>query len=252
MPDIEQTLAGGHAAGEVLRIGGTVRKPWLGSTPSVQRFMAHLRDQGLAEVPRPLGRDAQGRQVTEFVPGTPAPHDRPLPLEELEDVGRRIRRIHDAAESFERSPEDSWSTLIPVPHANLICHNDLAPWNLVAGEPPAFIDWDGAGPSTRLWDLAYAAQSFAFLVAGEDPGRAAARLRALVLDGYRADADLRAQLPGALRKRTLAMHDFLRDAHRRDFQPWGGMFVGGHGRHWAGAARFVSENESRWAAALAP
>lgn len=250
MPEIQEPLAGGNAAGEVLRIGMTVRKPWLESTPSVQRFMAHLREQGLTDVPLPLGKDAQGRQVTEFAPGTPAPHDRPLPLEVLEEVGRRIRRIHDAAESFEWNPDDSWSTVIPVPHANLICHNDLAPWNLVAGERLAFIDWDGAGPSTRLWDLAYAAQSFAFLVAGEDPGRAAARLRVLVLDGYRADADLRARLPGALGERTMAMYDFLHEAHRRDIRPWAGMFVDGHGRHWAGAARFVRENEPLWASTL--
>lgn len=100
MPEFEEPLAGGNAAEEVLRVGGTVRKPWLESTPSVQRFMAHLREQGLSEVPRPLGRDLDGRQVTEFVPGTPAPHDRPLPMEVLEEVGRRIRRIHDAAGSF--------------------------------------------------------------------------------------------------------------------------------------------------------
>ncbi|MDQ0092181.1 phosphotransferase [Paeniglutamicibacter psychrophenolicus] len=249
MPEIQEPLVGGNASGEVLRIGMTVRKPWLESTPSVQRFMAHLREQGLT-VPQPLGKDAQGRQVTEFVPGTPAPHDRPLPLEVLEEVGRLIRRIHDAAESVDRSPDDAWSTLIPVPHANLICHNDLAPWNLVAGEHLAFIDWDGAGPSTRLWDLAYAAQSFAFLVADEDPGRAAARLRALVLDGYRAAADLRAQLPGAMAARTQAMHGFLRESHRGDVQPWGRMFEDGHGQHWARATRFVKEHETLWAQAL--
>lgn len=250
MPEFEEPLAGGNAAEEVLRVGGTVRKPWRESTPSVQRFMAHLREQGLSEVPRPLGRDHDGRQVTEFVSGTPAPHDRPLPMEVLEEVGRRIRRIHDAAGSFKRSPDDSWSTLIPVPRADLICHNDLAPWNLVNGDRRAFIDWDGAGPSTRLWDLAYAAQSFAFLVAGEDPVQATARLRTLVVDGYRADAELRARLPGAMGERTEAMYDFLHEAHRSDFQPWGGMFASGHGRHWAGAARFVRDHEPLWAAAL--
>ena len=35
MPEFEEPLAGGNAAEEVLRVGGTVRKPWLESTPSV-------------------------------------------------------------------------------------------------------------------------------------------------------------------------------------------------------------------------
>ncbi|GAA1872773.1 hypothetical protein GCM10009715_19490 [Paeniglutamicibacter psychrophenolicus] len=250
MPKIQEPLAGGNASGEVLRIGMTVRKPWLESTPSVQRFMAHLREQGLTDVPQPLGTDAQGRQVVEFVPGTPAPHDRPLPLEVLEEVGRRIRRIHDAAESFERSPDDIWNTLIPAERPELVCHNDLAPWNLIAGERLAFIDWDGAGPSTRLWDLAYAAQSFAFLNDGQDPGAAAARLRVLVIEGYGAAAGLRAALPRAMGARTQAMHDFLRESHRGDVQPWGRMFVDGHGEHWARATRFVKDHESLWVQAL--
>jgi hypothetical protein len=32
-----------------------------------------------------------------------------------------------------------------------------------------FIDWDGAGPGSRLWDLAYAAHGFVPLAAGGDP-----------------------------------------------------------------------------------
>jgi thiamine kinase-like enzyme len=34
-------------------------------------------------------------------------------------------------------------------------------WNLVRdGERSVFIDWDGAGPGSRLWDLGYAAHGF--------------------------------------------------------------------------------------------
>jgi len=250
MPEVEEHLSGGNASQHVVRLGSTVRKPWLASTPSVHRFMRYLREHGLADVPRPMGRDSQGRQVTEFVSGRRAPDDRPLPLEALRRVGHQIRQIHDIAAGFEPEATDTWTAIIPAPGTFLICHNDLAPWNLVMGAHLTFIDWDGAGPSTRLWDLAYAAQSFGFLVAGQDPHEAAQRLRTVVVDGYQANAGLRSRLAAAMGDRTQAMYDFLRTADLDDFQPWGQMFRNGQGRHWDGAARFVRKNQSLWHEAL--
>lgn len=250
MPRNEEQLHGGNATDAVMRVGNTVRKPWQENTPAVHRFMEHLRDQGLSEVPRTYGKDPQGRQVVEFVAGTPAAHDRPLPADLLSTVGRRIRSIHDCAAGFTPAPGEHWSSLIPVADAELICHNDLAPWNLVLGDEPVFIDWDGAGPSTRLWDLSYAAQSFAFLVAAQDPHVAAVRLRSLVVEGYAAESEMCAGLPSTMIERTRAMYDFLRAAHREDHQPWGQMFLDGHGEHWAGATRFVEEHLELWVRAL--
>src|SRR5699024_5647293 len=107
----------------------------------------------------------------------------------------------------------------------------------------------GASPSTRLWDLACSAQAFTLNDASADPAESAARLAALV-DGYGADASLRAQLPRAMVQRTEAMHELLRTSHASGREPWGSMFVEGHGAHWRGAADHVAACEGVWAQAL--
>jgi tRNA A-37 threonylcarbamoyl transferase component Bud32 len=185
MVEDEQELTGGNASQSVVRIGHTVRKPWLENSPAVQSYLRVLRSSGV-DVPQPLGRDDDGRHVVEYVEGVLALDQLPLGRDELLRVGRMIRQIHDASEKVVIPNPDGWKMLLAAENPNLMCHNDLAPWNLVMGDRWAFIDWDGAGPSTRLWDLAYAAQSFGVLFDGQPVEEAALRLRAVV-DGYEAD-----------------------------------------------------------------
>jgi tRNA A-37 threonylcarbamoyl transferase component Bud32 len=155
----ERPLTGGNSTSGVVRVDSTVRKPWTSSTPSVSEFMTAVKAAGV-DVPAVLGRDSLGRQILEFLPGGLAHDLPPLTLPELGRVGRLVRAIHDAGRSFRPREAPTWNTLIPTSGEELICHNDLAPWNLIVGERWVFIDWDGPGPSTRLWDLAYAAQAF--------------------------------------------------------------------------------------------
>ncbi len=139
--------------------------------------------------------------------------------------------------------------LLPAENPNLMCHNDLAPWNFIMGKRWVFIDWDAAAPSTRLWDLSYAAQSFGMLFDGQPVPEAAARLRAVV-DGYGADEVLREALPEALGQRTAAMHELLKSSHETGFQPWADMYVNGHGQHWRAATDYVVGNRDAWKQAL--
>jgi hypothetical protein len=60
-----------------------------------------------------------------------------------------------------------------------------------------FIDWDGAGPGSRLWDLGYAVAGFVPLAPGGDPATDGPRMRALA-DGYGLDAGQRRDLPALL------------------------------------------------------
>lgn len=244
----EEVLAGGNASGAVVRIGDTVRKSWSDATPSVVHFVAALRAAGV-DAPEPLGRDEQGRQVIEFIPGALAIAEAPLTTADLRRVGSMIRAIHDASADYVPSRDAAWQTAIPAPAAELVCHNDLAPWNLVRGDRWVFIDWDAAAPSTRLWDLAYAAQAFALSDDERDPERAADDLAALV-DGYGADGVMRRDLPGAMEERVAAMLALLEGAHATGREPWASMYVSGHGDHWAAALRYVREHRAVWSRVL--
>ena len=241
----EQPLAGGNASGAV-RVGDTVRKPWTPTTGRVAAFMDTIRAAGV-DVPRHRGRDGYGRQVLEWIPGDSA-MDVALDDAGLARVGAIVRAIHDASPAYDPA-DGTWEVLLPAPAPDLVCHNDLAPWNLVVGERWVFVDWDGAGPSSRLWDLAYAAQAFALNEPAAEPAEAAARLRALV-DGYGADEALRAGLPDAMGARAAAMRDLLAGAAGSGLEPWASMHAGGHGAHWTAASAYVARYRDVWADAL--
>ncbi len=248
--DHEEALTGGNVADEVLRVGHTVRKPATTATPAVAALLHHLTAAGFEGSPRHLGLDDAGRQVLEYIPGVLADQLPPLDLAELHRLGRMIRRLHDAAKSFQPPADAQWQVVIPPDRDELVCHHDLAPWNLGRdGDRWVFIDWDGAGPGSRLWDLAYAAHGFVGLHEGGAPAVDGARLRALV-DGYGLDGEQRRELPALITAHIRGMHELLRQGHATDTQPWARLWSEGHGDHWGPAADYAGRNTDVWVAAL--
>src|SRR5215207_8771483 len=95
--ELEENLSGGNMT-TVSRVGNTVRRsagPW---TKQIHLLLAHLRAQGILEVPAPLGFDQQGREILTFIPGVVG-H---FPLPELRtdavlvSAAQLLRRVHDA------------------------------------------------------------------------------------------------------------------------------------------------------------
>ena len=111
------------------------------------------------------------------------------------------------------------------------------------------IDWDGAGPGSRLWDLAYAASTFVPVRAGGDPVRDGPRLRVLA-DGYGLDEQQRRALPPLIAAHTRGMYDLLHSDGLTGEQPWARLSAEGHGEHWGPAADYIQAHLGQWAAAL--
>lgn len=173
-----------------------------------------------------------------------------MTIPELVRLGGLIRRLHDATATFTPPSGAAWDVAIPPDRDELICHHDLAPWNLIRDmDRWVFIDWDGAGPGSRLWDLGYAAHGFVPLHPGGDPDVDGVRLRALA-DGYGLDEQQRRDLPGLTAAHVRGMYDLLRDGHRTGVQPWARLWTEGHGDHWGPAADYIEDNSWNFTSAL--
>jgi len=169
--DTESLLKGGNTT-PVARSGSTVRRragPW---TPTIHALLRHVRRNGFPLAPDPIGFDAQGSEIVSYLEGD-AEH---YPLPEwawqdrlLAEIAALLRRYHDSTLGFTASSA-VWQ-LAPRQPAEVICHNDFAPYNIVFRDrrPAGVIDFDTASPGPRLWDVAYAAYRFVPLTAPDNP-----------------------------------------------------------------------------------
>jgi hypothetical protein len=158
----EESLPGTFST--LAKVGNTVRRstgPW---TPAVHALLRHLERAGFDGAPRVLGVDTLGREILTYIPGdVPRTASPEVATDQaLVEVGRLLRRYHDAASGFSLPPGIGWYEGSAPGPGGVVCHNDLAPRNTVfrGGSPVAFLDFDLASPAQPAWDVAHLAWQF--------------------------------------------------------------------------------------------
>lgn len=253
----EELLTGGNTHAAVLRVGDTVRRPTGAWTNGVHALLRHLEDKRFEGSPRVLGLDDDGREILTFIPGDVIyPDNVQLVMtdEGLITVARVIRSFHEAVSDFPLGDEFAWSDRGSDGHlgGELLCHNDLAPWNLVHTPDRrwVFIDWDLAAPGPRSWDLAWALLTFIPLMPGDemDHSMVAHRL-ALFRDAYGAGLIETDVIDVAIARCTREA-DVIATLGRKDEPPYNRLLAEGHFDIWSRAADHVKKHAGRWRSTL--
>ena len=212
-------LEGGRP-GQIVRRGEAVLRPAGAWTPTVHRFLRHLRASGFAAAPVPLGIDGD-REAVSYLAGRVS-EDLADPLTGspamLRSAAMLLRRFHDASRGFLESDGGPQSWMLPAQEpCELVCHGDFAPYNVVTDGEAAvgLIDFDAAHPAPAAWDLAYALYRWAPLTDPERPGAIhdgedQLRRARLFCDAYGADEAERRELPEMIGRRLEALLDLMR------------------------------------------
>lgn len=142
--------------------------PW---STSVHLLLEHLESVGFAAAPRFLGIDDEGREVLSYVEGICGADGSNgpgfgahvwamvVPEDGLMRFAGFLREYHNAVAGFAAPQDARWATGTgPLGPGEIICHNDVGPWNVVWRDstPICLIDWDYAAPAPPLDDVAFA------------------------------------------------------------------------------------------------
>jgi hypothetical protein len=211
-------LEGGRT-GQIWRDGDTVIRPSGAWTPTVHRFLRHLRSRGFPGAPHPI--EITGNQEVVSYGGGRV-------CEDLSDqfvgsermllsAAKLLREFHSASHGFLESDREVQAWMLPPQEPyEIICHGDYAPYNIATAghEAVGIIDFDTAHPAPRLWDLAYSVYRWAPLSDPANPdvtfGLDEQLRRAdIFCTAYGATMEDRLQLPEMICRRLQALVDFM-------------------------------------------
>lgn len=152
--DVPKLLVGN--VGGAWRIGTAVHRvvgPW---TPAVHELLAFLAPR-VEHVPRVLGFDDGGREVLTYLPGRVVDVDTEMLTNgQVDSVVAWTRTFLETVVDF--SHPGPWRYAQP-PNPTIIGHNDIGPYNVCfdGDRLVGVFDWDMAGPSTPVLELAFIA-----------------------------------------------------------------------------------------------
>lgn len=207
MADEREIYLPGNVGGAV-RVGDTVRRATGAWTEAVHALLEYLSTR-VPGVPRVLGYDDHGREMLSYLHGRVVDIDSELlSTEQIVSVVSWTRNFHEAVADF-RHP-GPWR-YFPAAEPSLIGHNDIAPYNVCfeGDEVVGVFDWDLAGPTTPLLELAFIAWNCVPLWRDIGPKIAADRLRTIAVAYGGFDAR---QILQAVPRRIQAMLDWIPSA----------------------------------------
>jgi hypothetical protein len=244
----EIVLEGGDV-NVVERVGDTVRRPTGPWSAAVHALLKHLEAARFDGAPRFLGIDEQGREVLSYVEGEAALGPAPSGDEVVAELGRLVRRMHDAQAGF--VDPGGWFREREGP---VVCFGDYFPPNVIFrdGLPVALIDWDLASRGERADDVAALASWRAPLRPAEEAKRwgfpverRGERMR-LVCDSYGLDAR------GDLVERAIRQREGGYELHRmhrtlggeQRLPGWQEMWDTGSGERILAGIRWLEEHRA--------
>ena len=163
-----------------MRVGDTVHRPTGPWTPSVHALLDYLAPR-LPYVPRVRGYDEAGREVLDYLPGHVIDMDSDTPtLTQLRGLVTWTRQFHEVVSVFHH--DGPWR-YFEMPNPAFIGHNDLAPYNCCfdGDRLTGVFDWDLAGPTNALNELAFLAWNAVPLWRPDDPAVVARRLAVIAV-----------------------------------------------------------------------